>query len=153
VGAVDPPREAREHRGKGDFAAPGEFELERVLPVDEEPFGHRDRPRRAVGLDVDLGQSAVVHAHGDPVAVARGGDYLIRFTKDVSFWNKLRLTRQLARIPPGSRVLIDGTRAMFIDHDVYDVIRDFHESAALRGIRVQVRNIEGKEYRFLLKRL
>lgn len=75
-----------------------------------------------------------------------GKDLLIKFTKDVSFVNTIRLKRELAQIPDGSRVLIDGTRAFLIDHDVQELIEEFRATAPLRGIGVEVKGVEGKQY-------
>ncbi len=78
--------------------------------------------------------------------INEGSDYLIRFTKDVSFVNKNRLSRVFARVPSDSRVLIDGSRAMFIDHDIYELIEDFKESAKYSNISVELKNCERKQY-------
>jgi MFS superfamily sulfate permease-like transporter len=75
-----------------------------------------------------------------------GKDHLIKFTKDVSFVNNIRLKRELAKIPDGSSVWIDGTRALFIDHDIQELIVEFRRSAHLRGISVHVTNVDGKQY-------
>lgn len=72
--------------------------------------------------------------------------WLVQFTKDVSFLNKTRLRRVLADIPPGSEVVIDGTRAMFIDHDIYEIVQDFKESARFRDITVQTRRLKSKNH-------
>jgi len=70
--------------------------------------------------------------------VNRDGAYLIKFTKDVSFMNKLTLYRALEGVPAGSRVYIDGTRAHFIDHDIIETIEDFQKSAPVRNITVEI---------------
>ena len=65
------------------------------------------------------------------------GKTVIIFDKDVSFLNKARLKPALAAIPEGQHVVIDGTKASFIDHDIQDVLRDFIESADHRKITVE----------------
>ena len=77
-------------------------------------------------------RSAIVVAHD-------GDDYLIRFAKDVSFLNKPALIRAFAAIPPSTSVLIDGTKAQFIDSDILDAIDDFLISAKARKIHVELR--------------
>jgi SulP family sulfate permease len=57
--------------------------------------------------------------------------------KDVSFLNKIRVKAALAAIPEGHHVIIDGSNAEFIDHDIRDVIHDFIESAEHRNITVE----------------
>ncbi|MCB9678308.1 MAG: SulP family inorganic anion transporter [Alphaproteobacteria bacterium] len=78
--------------------------------------------------------------------VHEDGAWLVQFTKDVSFLNKTRLRRVLADIPPHSEVVIDGTRAMFIDHDIYEIVEDFKESAKHRDIRVECRRLDSKDH-------
>lgn len=77
-------------------------------------------------------RSAIVIAHEDH-------EYLIRFAKDVSFLNKPALLRAFSTIPDGASVLIDGTKAQFIDHDIVDAIDDFLVSARARKITVELR--------------
>jgi len=72
--------------------------------------------------------------------------WLVQFTKDVSFVNKTRLRAVLRSIPRGAEVVIDGTRAAFIDHDIYTAIEDFEASAKHRDITVQTRNLGSKDH-------
>ena len=72
--------------------------------------------------------------------------WLIQFTKDVSFVNKMRLRRVLHSIPSGAEVVIDGTRATFIDHDIYATIEDFTQFARHRNISVQTRHLASKDH-------
>lgn len=71
------------------------------------------------------------------------GNYLIKLQKDVSFLNKAPLMRELALIPPGSKVLLNTTKARFIDHDIQEVLNDFIASAADKQISL---TIEGFSY-------
>lgn len=68
-----------------------------------------------------------------------GSNVLIRFAKDVSFLNKPALVGCLEQIPEGATVLIDGTRAQFIDHDIAEALEDFVASAPARGVQVELR--------------
>ncbi len=63
-------------------------------------------------------------------------NYLVRLHKDISFLNRARLVEILESIPHGSKVLIDGTRARFIDHDIQETISDFIEYSSLKKIKV-----------------
>lgn len=75
------------------------------------------------------------------------GNYLMRFTKDMSFVHKAALKQQLRDIPDGSRVYIDGSRAMLIDRDVFETVEDFRRTAPFRDIEVFSNNIEEKVFR------
>lgn len=64
------------------------------------------------------------------------GRYLVRFRRNVTFLNKAPLKRILESIPDGVAVLIDASRAEFVDHDIIELINDFEINAETRGIRV-----------------
>jgi MFS superfamily sulfate permease-like transporter len=71
--------------------------------------------------------------------------YLMRFRKDVSFLNKSLIKRTLANIPDDSALILDPTKAEFIDKDVIDVVNDFLINAESRNIRVYIKKKPGKE--------
>jgi MFS superfamily sulfate permease-like transporter len=65
--------------------------------------------------------------------------YLIRFRKDISFLNKPIVKEKLESVPADSFILIDMTRADFIDKDIIDVINEFLQHAHLKNIRVEIK--------------
>ncbi|GAB4092980.1 SulP family inorganic anion transporter [Flaviaesturariibacter terrae] len=65
--------------------------------------------------------------------------YLFRLRKDVSFLNKPIIKNRLEQVPANASVLIDASRADFIDRDVIEVIEDFQKHAHLKNIRVEVK--------------
>ncbi len=67
------------------------------------------------------------------------GLYLLRFNKDTSFLNKPILKKLLAQVPKNSELLIDGSRAVFIDTDIINMVEDFVEAAPQKNIKVQIR--------------
>ena len=77
--------------------------------------------------------------------------YLVRFRKDVSFLNKPIVKRKLEEIPADSYVLIDATRADFIDKDVIDVVNEFLHHAHLKNIKVEVKKSMHKPMHTLFK--
>lgn len=99
----------------------------------------------AIGSIVGLFFVLRANHHSAIILVNEGDLYLLRFNKDMSFVNKAELKTALSHIPNNTRLYIDGTRSMFIDHDVYDIINDFQSSAALRGIQVELKNFHGKK--------
>ena len=70
--------------------------------------------------------------------------YLFRLRKDVSFLNKPLLKNKLEKVPENSSVLIDISRADFIDKDVIEVINDFLQHAHLKNIRIEIKKNQGK---------
>ena len=77
-------------------------------------------------------------------------NYLFRLRKDVSFLNKPALKNKLEDVPPDSFVLIDATRADFIDKDIVEVIEDFMIHAPLKNIRVELKSSRYKRQGFAI---
>ena len=71
------------------------------------------------------------------------GNLLLRLHKDVSFLNKAYLLKILTDIPEGTKVVLDATRANFIDNDIQEVLDDFIESCPSKNIEI---TIQGYEY-------
>jgi MFS superfamily sulfate permease-like transporter len=69
-------------------------------------------------------------------------NYLFRFRKDVSFLNKPIIKRKLEEVPADSYVMIDTSRADFIDKDIIDVINEFRQHASLKNIIVDIKKNE-----------
>lgn len=65
--------------------------------------------------------------------------YLFRLRKDVSFLNKPIIKYKLEKVPENAYVMIDATRADFIDKDVVEVIEDFMKHASLKNIHVELK--------------
>jgi MFS superfamily sulfate permease-like transporter len=65
--------------------------------------------------------------------------YLMRFRKDISFLNKPIVKSKLESIPENAFVLIDITRAEFIDKDIIDVVNDYLQHAHLKNITVEIK--------------
>ncbi len=65
--------------------------------------------------------------------------YLFRLRKDVSFLNKAFVKRKLEKVPANAYVLIDATRADFIDKDIIDTVNEFTAHAHLKNIKVEIK--------------
>jgi len=63
--------------------------------------------------------------------------YTITFNKDVNFLNKALLRNFLARVPDGSVLIIDGSKAEFVDHDILETIEDYLITSKERNIQVE----------------
>ena len=82
--------------------------------------------------------------HNAVTVVRRGNAYLLRFNKDVTFINKNELRTELRAIEGGAEVLIDGTKALYIDRDIVEVVEDFQMLASHQGITVELKHFTGK---------
>lgn len=78
-------------------------------------------------------------------------NYLIRLRKDVSYLNKPIIKRKLEEIPENAYVLIDVTRADFIDKDVIEEINHFMQHAHLKQVKVEVKKSKHKSMHQLFK--
>lgn len=72
-----------------------------------------------------------------------GKNYLLRLQKDVSFLNKAPLRTILESVEEDSFLVIDGTRATFIDHDIMETLEDFIKAAGDSNIHVELKNMRG----------
>jgi MFS superfamily sulfate permease-like transporter len=74
--------------------------------------------------------------------------YLFRLRKDVSFLNKPIVKTKLEQVPEDSFVIIDTTRADFIDRDIVEVIEHFMKHAHLKNIKVDLKKSSYKDLGF-----
>lgn len=96
-----------------------------------------------LGLAVGLFFVLRGNHHQSTTIVNDGNLYLLRFNKDMSFLNKADLKMELAAVPDGAHLLIDGHNAAFVDPDIDDVIMDFLENARHRRIKVELKKAIG----------
>jgi MFS superfamily sulfate permease-like transporter len=83
--------------------------------------------------------------HSAVTLVNDGRDWMIRFNKDMSFVNKQDLKRRLREIPSGTRLIVNGTKALYIDRDVYETLEEFETAAKFRSIEIEYHDVFGKE--------
>jgi len=77
--------------------------------------------------------------------------YLIRFRKDVSFLNKPIVKEKLEDVPENAFVIIDATRADFIDKDVIEEVNNFLCHAHLKNIKVDIKLSPNKPMHLLFQ--
>ena len=61
---------------------------------------------------------------------ANGELIKLSLAQEVSFLNKAAIKHTLEKLPPDSAVIIDASNTEYIDYDVLEAIRDFHQSQA-----------------------
>jgi MFS superfamily sulfate permease-like transporter len=88
----------------------------------------------------------IMNHHAAFNVVRDGQHFLVRFAKDATFLQKIALKRTLAQIPNNSQVSIDGGGAMFIDHDILELIQEFRDSSENRKINVEIRNFPSSKF-------
>jgi len=72
------------------------------------------------------------------LVVSDKNNYLLRLRKDVSFLNKPLVKNALESIPENAYLVIDLSRAHFIDQDIADSINEFLAHAPLKNIQVEI---------------
>jgi MFS superfamily sulfate permease-like transporter len=100
-----------------------------------------------IGIGLSVGMFYVIRTNHQLAVTLVHLDnyYLLRFTKDMTFINKSELKAKLCRIPNDTVLLIDGSKARFIDTDIYDTIAEFAQSATFRNIDIEYKSFEAKE--------
>jgi len=83
--------------------------------------------------------------HSAVTLVSEGRDWMLRFNKDLSFINKQELKRRLREVPDGARLIVNGTKALYVDRDVYETLEEFQTAAKYRQIEIEYHDVFGKE--------
>lgn len=99
----------------------------------------------AIGMAVGLFFVLRANYHSAFSLTREGDNYLLRLHKDVSFLNKAQLRALLEEIEEDSSLMIDGSRAGFIDHDIMETLEDFIKAASDDNIHVELREVRGLE--------
>lgn len=72
----------------------------------------------------------------------KDGTIWLELAEDVTFINKASIQRTLMQIKDGSKVIIDASKSIYIDHDVREIISEFETNAKYRDIDLQIIDIE-----------
>ncbi|MGN6806821.1 MAG: SulP family inorganic anion transporter [Trinickia sp.] len=96
-----------------------------------------------IGIGLGIACSIVLALHPNlrnPFSIARhGNEFLLLFRKDVSCFIRVKLKQHLAQIPDRATLIVDTSRADFVDPDVRHMISEFAAQSAHRGISVSWR--------------
>ena len=74
----------------------------------------------------------------------KDGVIRLMLAEDVTFINKASIQRTLNQIPDNSKVIIDASKSINIDHDVIEIIEEFEVNAKHRGIDLTIIERERK---------
>jgi MFS superfamily sulfate permease-like transporter len=97
-----------------------------------------------IGLAVGLFYVVKSNHHAALTVVSQDRYVLLRFNKDATFLIKSELKDRLRAVPAGAYLIIDATKAAYIDHDIEEVIEDFAKSAAFRNIEIEFKHFYKK---------
>lgn len=101
-----------------------------------------------IGIGVGLFFIIRTNFHSSVFVVNDDNRYLFRLRKDVSFLNKPIIKNKLEEVPENAYVIIDVSRADFIDKDIIEVIEDFAIHAPLKDIRVEIKHSASRDHGF-----
>ena len=75
----------------------------------------------------------------ESITLEAGKEYhTLSLNKDVSFLNKALLRKLLNQVEENSMLVIDATKAQFIDHDIQETLVDFLKTANEDNITVKM---------------
>jgi MFS superfamily sulfate permease-like transporter len=97
----------------------------------------------AIGMVCGLFFVIKANFHSAITLTQDGKHYLLRLQKDVSFLNKAVLRSHLDRVADGGYLIIDGSKAQFIDQDIMETIQDFVNAAKDDNITVELKKVGG----------
>ena len=95
----------------------------------------------AIGMVCGLFFVIKANFHSTITLTQDGKNYLLRLQKDVSFLNKVLLRSYLNKVDGNSYLIIDGSKAQFIDQDILETIQDFVNAAKDDNITVELKKI------------
>jgi MFS superfamily sulfate permease-like transporter len=88
----------------------------------------------AVGIAVSFVLSLRANVQRTLTFAHRDDHYLLSFRKDISFLGKVQLKHCLKQVPNGATLIVDASRADFIDPDIREAVETFAREAPQRGI-------------------
>jgi len=71
--------------------------------------------------------------------------FFVKFSQQLTFINKGKITQLLHRVPKGSKLYLDAGQTHFIDKDVLELINEFKKSAKYLNIEVTTEGIQEME--------
>ncbi|WP_341224575.1 solute carrier family 23 protein [uncultured Arcticibacterium sp.] len=101
-----------------------------------------------IGLMVGIGYVLYTNFKSVIKPSKTGNHTIIDFQKDVFFYNRAELVKNLSKLEEGDELTLDGRNIDFIDHDIFLTIEDFVKDAAKKNIKVNVLDITRTKLKF-----
>ena len=102
---------------------------------------------KGIGVGLLVGVFYVIRTnhHAAVTMVNDGDNWMLRFNKDMSIVNKAELKRRLRAVPDRSNLIVDATKSLYVDGDIYETLREFEPAAKFRGISIEYHNFFSKQ--------
>ncbi len=103
-----------------------------------------------IGIGVFVAMLYILYTNykGSMSFLRDGKNVLIQFNKDVFYFNKSELKLKLLSLEEGDYLFVDGTKASFIDHDIYLTLEEFQKEVKKRNIEVEFKGISRKKINY-----
>jgi MFS superfamily sulfate permease-like transporter len=101
-----------------------------------------------IGLVIGLGYVIYNNFKSSISCLREGKNILIKFNKDVFFYNRAALVKIFTSVKENDSVYIDGSSIDFIDYDIYMTIEDFVQSAKNKNIKVELNGITHRKLNY-----
>jgi len=102
-----------------------------------------------IGLMVGLAYVLYTNFRSAIKPIKNGNHTIIKFKKDVFFYNRVDLIKIFGKMKSGETLTLDGTHVDFIDHDIFLAIEDFVNDAVRKDITVNVIDITRTKLNFI----
>ncbi|MFN2261621.1 MAG: SulP family inorganic anion transporter [Psychroflexus sp.] len=70
------------------------------------------------------------------------GKKILKLAQETTFLNKADIMLYLDHLPENSHLVIDGSDAKFVHHDIYEILDDFKQTAKYKNIKLDIINLE-----------
>ena len=101
-----------------------------------------------IGLVIGLGYVIYNNFKSSVSCFREKNNILIKFNKDVFFYNRAALVKIFTSVKENDSVYIDGSSIDFIDYDIYMTIEDFAHSAKQKNIKVELNGITHRKLNY-----
>lgn len=104
---------------------------------------------KGIGIGLALAAVFILWENYQMGAYARitwqGRTLWLRLGEQVTFLNKAHLVRKLSGLPTGTRLIVDASRARFVDPDIWELLAAFGREARRKNITVEIRRAASQE--------
>lgn len=101
-----------------------------------------------IGIGLIVGIGFVLYTNFSSAIKGKriGNQVIISFEKDVFFYNRAEFVRWLAKVEPGDHLILDASKASFIDYDILQTWEDFvKEEAPNQDITIECIDITSSQ--------
>jgi carbonic anhydrase len=105
---------------------------------------------KGIGIGVFVAMLYILYTNykGSMSFMRDGKNVLVQFNKDIFYFNKAELKQKLLSLQSGDYLFLDGSKASFIDHDIFITLEEFQKEVKNRNIQVEFKGISRKKINY-----